>query len=213
MQNSQSNYREPAITIYFLFRGGFEALPNKDPPQNAGTERFISIIFWFHFSIQVSTTNDVKIYNLSAGKSLPDWLTDRKKRQLVTFFKKHNFQHELCSSPKVKADVEVRKRIELIQDFEMPAISDRLKVTALNGESSILLQFQHSLKESPMYLHRFLMMVSMCWQLESTSQDCDATTSIIWEWNSSAVSIARWIFSSLENITNFCLTRWQSSVF
>jgi len=59
----------------------------------------------------VSTTNDVKIYNLSAGKSLPDWLTDRKKRQLV------------------KADVEVRKRIELIQDFEMPAISDRLKVS------------------------------------------------------------------------------------
>jgi len=56
----------------------------------------------------VSTTNDVKIYNLSAGKSLPGWLTDRKKRQLV------------------KADVEVRKRIELIQDFEMPAISDRL---------------------------------------------------------------------------------------
>ena len=32
---------------------------------------------------------------------------------------------------KVKADVEVRKRIELIQDFEMPAISDRLKVRHL----------------------------------------------------------------------------------
>ena len=58
----------------------------------------------------MSTTNDVKIYNLSAGKSLPDWLTDRKKRQLV------------------KSDVDVRKRIELIQDFEMPAISDRVKV-------------------------------------------------------------------------------------
>ena len=61
--------------------------------------------------MQVSTTNDVKIYNLSAGKSLPDWLTDRKKRQLV------------------KNDIEVRKRIELIQDFEMPAVSDCLKIS------------------------------------------------------------------------------------
>ena len=61
--------------------------------------------------MQVSTTNDVKIYNLSAGKSLPDWLTERKRRQLV------------------KNDLEVRKRIELIQDFEMPAVSDCLKIS------------------------------------------------------------------------------------
>ena len=61
--------------------------------------------------MQVSTTNDVKIYNLSAGKSLPDWLTERKRRQLV------------------KNDIEVRKRIELIQDFEMPAVSDRIKIS------------------------------------------------------------------------------------
>ena len=47
--------------------------------------------------MQVSTTNDVKIYNLSAGKSLPEWLTERKRRQLV------------------KDDIDVRKRIELIQ--------------------------------------------------------------------------------------------------
>ena len=61
--------------------------------------------------MQVSTTNDVKIYNLSAGKSLPDWLSDRQKRKLV------------------KNDLEVRKRIELIQDFEMPAVSDCLKIS------------------------------------------------------------------------------------
>lgn len=61
--------------------------------------------------MQVSTTNDVKIYNLSAGKSLPEWLTERKRRQLV------------------KNDIEVRKRIELIQDFEMPAVSDRIKIS------------------------------------------------------------------------------------
>jgi len=61
--------------------------------------------------MQVSTTNDVKIYNLSAGKSLPDWLTERKRRQLV------------------KDDIDIRKRIELIQDFEMPAVSDRIRVS------------------------------------------------------------------------------------
>jgi len=61
--------------------------------------------------MQVSTTNDVKIYNLSAGKSLPDWLTERKRRQLV------------------RDDIDIRKRVELIQDFEMPAVSDRIRVS------------------------------------------------------------------------------------
>ncbi|KAG7225153.1 hypothetical protein INR49_014784 [Caranx melampygus] len=32
--------------------------------------------------MQISSVNDVKIYNLSHGKSLPEWLSDRKKRQL-----------------------------------------------------------------------------------------------------------------------------------
>jgi len=61
--------------------------------------------------MQVSITNNVKIYNLSAGKSLPEWLSDRQKRKLV------------------KNDIEVRQRIELIEHFEMPAISDRIKTT------------------------------------------------------------------------------------
>lgn len=74
----------------------------------------------------VTDVNDVKIYNLSAGKSLPEvsfsknyrfermntydafsvfwlqWLTDEKRRKLL------------------KQNVDLRKRIELIQDFEMP---------------------------------------------------------------------------------------------
>ncbi|KAI6219314.1 Nucleolar protein 10 [Aphelenchoides fujianensis] len=32
--------------------------------------------------MQVSTSNDVKIYNLSAGKSIPQWLSERKRRNL-----------------------------------------------------------------------------------------------------------------------------------
>ncbi|XP_003743643.1 nucleolar protein 10 [Galendromus occidentalis] len=61
--------------------------------------------------MEVCTMNDVKIYNLAAGKSLPDWLSDRKKRALV------------------RKDSKVRHRIELIQEFEMPTVTTHLRVT------------------------------------------------------------------------------------
>lgn len=61
--------------------------------------------------MQVSNVNDVKIYSLSYGKSLPEWLSDRKKRALQ------------------KKDVDVRRRIELIQDFEMPTVCTNIKVS------------------------------------------------------------------------------------
>ncbi len=63
--------------------------------------------------MQVANPNNVKIYNLSAGKSLPEWLSDRRKRSLQ------------------KQDVELRKRIELIQDFDMPTVSNGVQVTEL----------------------------------------------------------------------------------
>uniref|UniRef100_A0A3B5AXC4 Nucleolar protein 10 n=1 Tax=Stegastes partitus TaxID=144197 RepID=A0A3B5AXC4_9TELE len=61
--------------------------------------------------MQISSVNDVKIYNLSHGKSLPEWLSDRKKRQLQ------------------KSDVDIQRRIELIQDFEMPTVCTSIKVS------------------------------------------------------------------------------------
>ncbi|XP_006626131.2 nucleolar protein 10 [Lepisosteus oculatus] len=61
--------------------------------------------------MQISSVNDVKIYNLSCGKSLPEWLSDRKKRALQ------------------KKDVDIRRRIELIQDFDMPTVSTSIKVS------------------------------------------------------------------------------------
>lgn len=61
--------------------------------------------------MQVSSTNDVKIYNLSAGRSLPEWLSDRKKRMLA------------------KKNAEIRHRIELIQDFEMPIVSTNVAIS------------------------------------------------------------------------------------
>ncbi|XP_076441334.1 nucleolar protein 10-like [Babylonia areolata] len=62
--------------------------------------------------MQVSTANNVKIYNLSCGKSLPDWLSDQKKRKLQ------------------KNDQDLQRRIELIQDFEMPSVSSCVRVSA-----------------------------------------------------------------------------------
>lgn len=59
----------------------------------------------------VTDVNDVKIYNLSAGKSLPEWLSEEKRRSLL------------------KKDVELRKKIELIQDFQMPGVSTAIKVS------------------------------------------------------------------------------------
>ncbi|XP_046873038.1 nucleolar protein 10 [Hypomesus transpacificus] len=61
--------------------------------------------------MQISSVNDVKIYNLSHGKSLPEWLSDRKKRALQ------------------KKDVDIQRRIELIQDFDMPTVCTSIKVS------------------------------------------------------------------------------------
>lgn len=61
--------------------------------------------------MQVTNSNNVKIYNLSCGKSLPEWISERKRRLLQ------------------KKDVGVRQRIELIQDFEMPHVSNNVKIS------------------------------------------------------------------------------------
>ncbi|KAJ8726325.1 hypothetical protein PYW07_001023 [Mythimna separata] len=61
--------------------------------------------------MQLSEIDNVKIYNLSVGKSLPDWLTERKKRALL------------------KKNIDLRRRIELIQEFDMPGVSTSLRVS------------------------------------------------------------------------------------
>ncbi|CAM0138416.1 Small ribosomal subunit biogenesis [Umbelopsis sp. WA50703] len=64
--------------------------------------------------LQVSNANNVKIYTVSGGlgsRSIPDWLARKKKKAL-------------------KKDLEYRARIELIQDFEFPEASNRIKCTA-----------------------------------------------------------------------------------
>ena len=60
--------------------------------------------------MNVQNFNGVNIYNLSSGKTLPQWLSDRKRRAL-------------------NKDDDYRRRIELLQDFEFPCSSQRLKVS------------------------------------------------------------------------------------
>lgn len=62
--------------------------------------------------MQVSSANNVKIYDLSAGKSLPDWLSEQKKRKLQ------------------KNDHDLQRQIHLFQDFEMPSISSCVRMSA-----------------------------------------------------------------------------------
>ena len=61
--------------------------------------------------MQVSSPNNIKIYDLSHGKSLPDFVSEKKRRSLM------------------KKDVDLQRRIELIQDFTMPTVSNAIKMS------------------------------------------------------------------------------------
>ncbi|CAO3640211.1 unnamed protein product [Mucor fragilis] len=63
--------------------------------------------------LQVTTANNVKVYTVSGGlgsRSIPDWLVRQKKKAL-------------------KKDFDFRTRVELIQDFEFPEASNKIKTT------------------------------------------------------------------------------------
>jgi ribosome biogenesis protein ENP2 len=58
--------------------------------------------------LHVSESSGTKVYNLSAGKTLPEWLSSKKKKSL-------------------RQDEEYRGRIELIQDLDFPTTAQGLK--------------------------------------------------------------------------------------
>lgn len=60
--------------------------------------------------MKVASFNGCKVYNLSTGNSQPAWLSENKKRKLAK-------------------DNDYRKRLELIQDFEMPTAVNCMKMT------------------------------------------------------------------------------------
>ena len=60
----------------------------------------------------ISEINGIKIYNLSAGKTLPQFLEEANKRK-----------------KSLRNDQEFRRRIELIQDFDFPIASTQVQMT------------------------------------------------------------------------------------
>jgi ribosome biogenesis protein ENP2 len=66
-------------------------------------------------TMNIQKRNDVTIYNLSSGPTLPEWLGERARRNLS------------------KRDEQVRRRIELIQDFQMPSSSCKVVQTSGDG--------------------------------------------------------------------------------
>ena len=62
--------------------------------------------------MKVSTLNGVKIYDLSAGKSLPEYMEEAKKRKI-----------------KLNHLEEYRNRIDLIQDLDFKVASQKLRVS------------------------------------------------------------------------------------
>ena len=60
--------------------------------------------------MQLATFSGCKVYNLSAGKAVPQWLSEKQKRQL-------------------SKEEDYRRRVELIQDLEFPTASQRLRVS------------------------------------------------------------------------------------
>jgi ribosome biogenesis protein ENP2 len=59
-------------------------------------------------TMNIQKRNDITIYNLSSGPTLPEWLGERARRNLA------------------KRDEHIRRRIELIQDFQMPSSSSKV---------------------------------------------------------------------------------------
>ena len=68
--------------------------------------------------MKVSTFNGCKVYSLSSGKSLPQWLSDRKKREM-------------------SKDEDYKRRVEIVQDLEMSTASQCIKMT--NDKEHIVL--------------------------------------------------------------------------
>ena len=77
------------------------------------------------------------MYNVSAGRTVPQWLSESKKRSLrkdeeyrQAFGQMMTLQNVVQASySRVLWYLHCRRRLELIQDFEFPAASHRLKAT------------------------------------------------------------------------------------
>lgn len=94
-------------------------------------------------TLKATTLNGVKIYSVSGGKTLPEWLSERKKRALRKDEGKRSPRDFL--SPVIVPEserlillpafaffgsIDYLKRIELIQDMEFPSAATKIKQTS-----------------------------------------------------------------------------------
>lgn len=78
-------------------------------------------------TMKLASSSGVKVYNLSEGKSLPDWISEKKKRALRKDSGKLSLLWESFSIE--LPALEFQRRIELIQDFEFRAASQKIKMS------------------------------------------------------------------------------------
>lgn len=80
--------------------------------------------------LPVTTANNVKVYTVSGGlgsRSIPDWLARQKKKALKKDFGKFLLGKHFSNVN--QNSIDYRTRVELIQDFEFPEASNRIKTT------------------------------------------------------------------------------------
>ncbi|VDM69917.1 unnamed protein product, partial [Strongylus vulgaris] len=71
--------------------------------------------------MQVASINDVKIYNLSAGKNIPEWMNAEARRRAE--------RKSIGVTRLRKIYLDVRRRVQLIQDFDMPDVSHTVNIS------------------------------------------------------------------------------------
>lgn len=79
--------------------------------------------------LQVTSVNDVKVYHVTSGKSIPEWIAIQKKKSLRY---DQGTLLLILWLPLVLIDdgAEFRSRIELLQDFEFPGAALKIRQTA-----------------------------------------------------------------------------------
>lgn len=65
-------------------------------------------------ALKVTSSNGVKVYNCTAGKSTPQWYEDASKKG---------------AKGSLRYNEDFRRRIDLIEDFQFPATSNRIKMS------------------------------------------------------------------------------------
>jgi ribosome biogenesis protein ENP2 len=77
-------------------------------------------------AMKVASANNIKVYTVSgeAVRTLPEWLVRQKKRSL-----RDDPGYSSCLNLNIERILDFRSRVELIQDFEFPEASNRIKIS------------------------------------------------------------------------------------